>query len=46
MNNVIELLEECVTNGDRGIEQLYAWFCDERNAIMQAVLDARFEENE
>ncbi|MCK4975847.1 MAG: hypothetical protein KAS36_02815 [Anaerolineales bacterium] len=46
MSDAIALLEECVSNGDRGVEQLYAWFRSERNTIMQIVLEARFEENE
>ena len=43
MNDLLALLEECVSNGDRGADQLYAWFCGERNTIMQTVLNARFE---
>jgi len=46
MNNVIELLEECVSNGDRGADQLYAWFQGERGQIIQIVMEARFEETE
>ena len=45
-NNAIALLEECVMNGDLGVEQLYTWFQGERSTIMQTVIEARFEENE
>ena len=46
MNDPISLLEECVMNGDLGVEQLYAWFQGERSTIVQTVIEARFEENE
>lgn len=40
MNNLIALLEECLTNGNLGPEQLYAWFCNESYLIEQAINDA------
>jgi hypothetical protein len=45
-NNMVALLEECVMNGDLGIEQLYAWFQGERGQIMRTVMEARFEEHD
>ena len=45
-NDAIALLEECVSNGDRGADQLYAWFQGERGQIIQTVMEARFEEKE
>jgi hypothetical protein len=45
-NNAIALLEECIINGDLGIEHLWAWYQGERHLIKQTVLEARFEEKE
>ena len=44
--DAIRLLEECVMNGDLGVEQLYSWFQGERGQLIQTVMEARFEENE
>lgn len=44
LNNLVELLEECMINGNLGPEQLYAWYLGEKELIRQAVLDTRFEE--
>ena len=45
-NNLIGLLEECLANGQLGIESLWAWYQGEKEVIKQTVLEARFEENE
>ena len=45
-NNTIALLEECVMNGELGIEHLWSWYNAEKHLIKQTVVELRFEENE
>lgn len=45
-NNLVALLEECLVNGDMGIDPLWAWFCAERGLIKDTVIEARYEDNE
>ena len=46
MSDAIALLEECLENGQLGIDHLWAWFQGEKEIIWQTVLEARFLENE
>jgi len=46
LNNAIGLLEECLINGELGIEHLWAWYNAEKHLIKQTVVELRFEENE
>ena len=41
MENLIGLLEECLANGDSGMESLYAWFLAERDVIESSVQSAK-----
>ena len=36
-NNAIGLLEECITNGEKGKDTLYAWFLGEYNLIAETI---------
>lgn len=46
LDNAIGLLNECLENGLKGRDTLWAWFSAERNTIEQARDDLIFEEEE
>ena len=41
--NATALLEECLCNGDKGLQPLYAWFLGERDTIEAAIKDFKEE---
>ena len=39
INNANALLEECITNGEKGSDNLYAWFLNEKEFIKRTIID-------
>lgn len=39
LDNMMGLLEECIVNGDRNPETLYAWFVENRNLMTSILRD-------
>jgi len=43
-NNVLGLLEECLSNGNIGPGSLWLWFLNERHLIERAVEEANYND--